>query len=68
MGIQLKTADITAIKRNETGRRSAKHRYRNNDLPFENSSRDLKTLREAACLTSSNGPVHSRNLSPSAPP
>ena len=47
MGVQLKTADITAVKRNATGRRSAKPRYKNSDLPFKNFSRDLETWHEA---------------------
>src|SRR6266699_4146517 len=47
MGIQLRKADITAIKRDATGRRSAKPRYKNSDLPFRNSTRDLQTWREA---------------------
>lgn len=47
MGVQLKTTDITAIKRNATAHRSAKPRYKNSDLPFKNSSRDLETWREA---------------------
>ena len=47
MGIQLKTADITAIKCNATGRCSAKPHYKNSDLPFKNSSCDLETWHEA---------------------
>ena len=39
-------ADIIAIKRNAIGRRSAKPRYKNSDLSFENSSRNLETLRK----------------------
>jgi len=47
MGVQLKTADITAIKCNANGHRSAQPRYKNSDLPLKNSSRDLETWREA---------------------
>ena len=47
MGVQLKPADITGIKRNATGRGSAKPRYKNSDLPFKNSSCDLETWHEA---------------------
>ena len=46
IGVQLKTADIIAIKRNVIGRCSAKPRYKNSDLSFENSSRDLETWRK----------------------
>ena len=46
IGVQLKTADIIAIKCNAIGRRSAKPRYKNSDLSFENSSRDLETWRK----------------------
>lgn len=46
MGIQLKKVDITAIKHGTTGRRSAKPRYKNSDLPFRNPTRDLQTWRE----------------------
>ncbi|KAG5649861.1 hypothetical protein H0H81_001745 [Sphagnurus paluster] len=45
MGIKLKTADITAIKRDASARRSAKLRYNNGHLPFENPTRDLQTWR-----------------------
>ena len=47
MGVQLKTADIMAIKCNATGCHSAKPHYKNSNLLFKNSSRDLETWCEA---------------------
>lgn len=47
MGIKLKTADITAVKRDASARRLAKPRYKNGNLPFENATRDLQTWRDA---------------------
>jgi len=47
MGVQLKKADISTVKRDAAGRHSAKPRFKNSDLPFKNSTRDLETWREA---------------------
>jgi hypothetical protein len=47
MGIKLKTADISAVKRDVSARRPAKPRYKNSHLPFENPTRDLLTWRDA---------------------
>ncbi|KAF8951995.1 hypothetical protein BDZ97DRAFT_820868 [Flammula alnicola] len=47
MGIKLNKADITAVKSRASVRRSAKPRYKNGDLPFENPNRDLQTWRNA---------------------
>lgn len=46
MGIKLKTADISAVKRDASARRPAKPRYKNSHLPFENPTRDLLTWRD----------------------
>jgi hypothetical protein len=48
MGIKLKTADVSAAKREASARRPAKPRYTNSHLPFENAARDLQTWRDAA--------------------
>jgi hypothetical protein len=45
--IKLKTADITAVKRNASAHHSAKPYYNNGHLPFENQTRDLQTWRNA---------------------
>lgn len=47
MGIKLKTADISAVKREASARRPAKPRYKNGHLPFNNPTRDLLTWRDA---------------------
>ena len=47
MGVQLKKADISTVKRDAAGRRSAKPHFKNSDLPFKNSTCDLETWREA---------------------
>lgn len=47
MGIKLKTADISAVKRDASARRPAKPRYKNSHLPFKNPTRDLITWRDA---------------------
>ena len=47
MGIKLKTADISAVKRDASARRPSKPRYKNGHLPFTNPSRDLLTWRDA---------------------
>lgn len=45
MGIKLKAADISAVKRDTSGRRSAKQRFKNSHLPFKDPTRDLLTWR-----------------------
>jgi hypothetical protein len=47
MGIKLKKADISAVKRDASARRPAKPRYKNSHLPFKNPTRDLLTWRDA---------------------
>ena len=47
MGVQLKKADISTVKHNAAGRRSAKPRFKNSDLLFKNSTCDLETWHEA---------------------
>lgn len=47
MGIKLKTADISAVKRDASARRPAKPRYKNSHLPFQDPIRDLLTWRNA---------------------
>ena len=47
MGVQLKKANISAVKHDAPGRRSAKPRHKNSDLPFKNYTRDLETWRDA---------------------